>query len=137
MPVPGLYAAGEATGVAGINGSYGGSGTFLGPSVYTGRIAGRAAAQASAAVAASDPGEVSAAVAVRATDADGPMLKAADLSELLANSRPGYWHFEQAHALVRERGWDCTDCHSTDWPTGPAVTTQQKRAQLESCARCH
>ncbi|MBM4221848.1 MAG: FAD-dependent oxidoreductase, partial [Gammaproteobacteria bacterium] len=43
-PIPGLFAAGEATGVAGINGSYGGSGTFLGPSVLTGRIAGRTAA---------------------------------------------------------------------------------------------
>ena len=41
-PIPGLYAAGEVTGVAGINGSYGGEGTFLGPSVYLGRLAGRA-----------------------------------------------------------------------------------------------
>jgi flavocytochrome c len=44
-PVPGLFAAGEATGVAGINGNYGGEGTFLGPSVYTGRIAGQSAAR--------------------------------------------------------------------------------------------
>jgi predicted oxidoreductase len=141
MPVPGLHAAGEATGVAGINGSYGGSGTFLGPSVYTGRIAGRAAAQASAALARPDPGQATATpgadtVAPTAT-AGGPMLNAPDLEGLLASSRPGYWHFEQAHALVRERGWDCTDCHSSDWPTGPAWTIQQKRAQLESCARCH
>ena len=42
-PVPGLYAAGEVTGVAGINGSYGGEGTFLGPAVLLGRIAGRSA----------------------------------------------------------------------------------------------
>lgn len=43
-PIPGLYAAGEVTGVAGINGSYGGEGTFLGPAVFLGRIAGAAAA---------------------------------------------------------------------------------------------
>jgi len=42
-PITGLYAAGELTGVAGINGSHGGSGTFLGPSVFIGRLAGRAA----------------------------------------------------------------------------------------------
>jgi len=45
QPVDGLFAAGELTGVAGINGLHGGSGTFLGPAVLTGRIAGRAAAR--------------------------------------------------------------------------------------------
>jgi succinate dehydrogenase/fumarate reductase flavoprotein subunit len=45
-PIAGLYAAGELTGVAGINGSHGGSGTFLAPSVLTGRVAGRNAAAA-------------------------------------------------------------------------------------------
>jgi len=45
QPVAGLYAAGELTGVAGINGSHGGSGTFLGPSVLIGRIAGRNAVE--------------------------------------------------------------------------------------------
>jgi predicted oxidoreductase len=140
-PIPGLHAAGEATGVAGINGSYGGSGTFLGPSIYTGRIAGRAAAQASAELAASDPKQTierpGSDTVDPAAPADRAMLDSTDLDALLANSRPGYWHFEQAHALVRERGSDCTDCHSEDWPTGPAFTTQQKRAQLKSCARCH
>ncbi|MFQ5636162.1 MAG: FAD-binding protein, partial [Gammaproteobacteria bacterium] len=36
-PVPGLFAAGEVTGVAGINGRHGGSGTFLAPSGLMGR----------------------------------------------------------------------------------------------------
>ena len=131
-PIPGLHAAGEVTGVAGINGSHGGSGTFLGPSVFTGRIAGRTAA--------SSAGQGEAAVTREAEPAptgDTTLLDAASLDALLATSRPGYWHFEQAHALVREREWQCTDCHGDQWPTRTAVTAQEKRAQLESCARCH
>lgn len=136
-PIPGLYAAGEAAGVAGINGSHGGSGTFLGPSVYTGRIAGRTAAKSAVATrsAGQEPaGAVSAPVAAPAAD---PMLGAPELDELLTRSRPGYWHFEQAHALVREREWRCTDCHGDVWGTRTAGSAQEKRAQLESCARCH
>ena len=40
--IPGLYAVGELTGLAGINGKAGLEGTFLGPSILTGRVAGRA-----------------------------------------------------------------------------------------------
>lgn len=134
-PLPGLHAAGEVTGVAGINGSHGGSGTFLGPSVYTGRIAGRTAAasiqQGGAAGAARTQADESSAAD------DGALLDAAALNALLAASRPGYWHFEQAHTLVLEREWQCTDCHGDQWPTRTAATAQEKRAQLESCARCH
>ena len=139
QPVEGLHAAGEATGVAGINGSHGGSGTFLGPSIYTGRIAGRTAARLVAEKTnPEDPAVVARAPAATGSPGEAAaMLAAADLDALLANSRPGYWHFEQAHALVRERGWECTDCHGNGWTTKAAVTAQEKRAQLESCARCH
>jgi len=43
-PIPGLYAVGELTGLAGINGKASLEGTFLGSSIITGRVAGRAAA---------------------------------------------------------------------------------------------
>ncbi len=43
-PIPGLYAAGELTGLAGVNGKASLEGTFLGASIMTGRVAGRAAA---------------------------------------------------------------------------------------------
>ena len=59
------------------------------------------------------------------------------LAALLQNSREGYWHFEQAHQLVRERDWSCTDCHSPQWPTAQAHSANEKRVQLESCTRCH
>lgn len=46
-PIPGLYAAGEVAGMAGghINGRAGLEGTMLGPSVFSGRVAGGWAAQ--------------------------------------------------------------------------------------------
>jgi predicted oxidoreductase len=42
--IPGLFAAGEVAGMAGghINGRAGLEGTMLGPSLYSGRVAGRA-----------------------------------------------------------------------------------------------
>ena len=46
-PIPGLYAAGEASGMAGghINGRAGLEGTMLGPSIFSGRVAGGWAAE--------------------------------------------------------------------------------------------
>ncbi len=41
-PIPGLYAVGELTGLAEINGKASLEGTFLGSSIITGRVAGRA-----------------------------------------------------------------------------------------------
>jgi predicted oxidoreductase len=41
-PIPGLYAVGELTGLAGINGKASLEGTFLGQAIITGRVAGRA-----------------------------------------------------------------------------------------------
>ena len=41
-PIPGLYAVGELAGLAGINGKAALEGTFLGPAIVTGRVAGRA-----------------------------------------------------------------------------------------------
>ena len=43
-PIPGLYAVGELAGLAGINGKAALEGTFLGPAIVTGRVAGRAVA---------------------------------------------------------------------------------------------
>ncbi|MGH9704886.1 MAG: FAD-dependent oxidoreductase, partial [Candidatus Acidiferrales bacterium] len=42
--IPGLYAAGEAAGFGGINGKAGLEGTFLGPGILMGRVAGKDAA---------------------------------------------------------------------------------------------
>jgi predicted oxidoreductase len=119
VAIPGLFAAGELTGVAGINGSYGGAGTFLGPSVYTGRIAGAAAAK-------------------KAGRAD--TYQKTDKAPAATRPRPGapgYWHFDVAHQLVSERGYSCTQCHSDTNPMEPATSRAVLLARLDSCILCH
>lgn len=139
-PIDGLFAAGEATGVAGINGRHGGSGTFLAPSVLTGRVAGRHAADYARAAPAAipEPGYVSTAGSMPMPAADGPVATNADaLRRELAIERPGYWHWERSHRIVLERTLACTDCHSTAWPTTPATTRTQTLLRLTTCSRCH
>ena len=140
-PIPGLYAVGEVTGVAGINGSYGGEGTFLGPSVFLGRIAGNAVSGGRSAlrrdpkaVRAREKTEVSTDPAYRARTITVP---AAALPQLLDAQRPGYWHFEVAHRIVLERKLDCTACHTPDWPTVAAASMAQRQVQLNACSTCH
>lgn len=139
-PIPGLYAAGEVTGVAGINGSYGGEGTFLGPSVYLGRLAGRAATSSETI------GRIPQAVpplAKATVSADPAYRKQAitvppdALTRLTGATRPGYWHFEEAHRVVLERALDCTACHTPSWPTVAAATAAQRQEQLNVCGTCH
>lgn len=135
--IQGLFAAGEATGVAGINGSHGGEGTFLGPSILLGRMAARQAVALVSAV--RNPAEAAptAAAPAGATAAQAPPLPAAALPELLARQRRGYWHFGVSHALVVERSEPCGDCHREGWDTTPAGDREQQLVQLASCTRCH
>ena len=136
-PITGLYAVGELTGVAGINGSHGGSGTFLAPSVLTGRVAGRnAAAVVSSMEDKSNTNWRNSAEPIDAV-ADKNSINAFPLEPLLALERAGYWHFEQSHRLVAERQFSCDHCHSAKWPPGPAATAQQRLLQLDSCENCH
>lgn len=118
-PIAGLYAAGELTGVAGINGSYGGAGTFLGPSVFLGRIAGAAAAT-----------EAGTAVDYR------PSANSSTDTSTQAGT-PGYWHFDVAHKLVSERGYRCEKCHSDANPMKPANSRDVLLARLDTCTLCH
>jgi predicted oxidoreductase len=135
QPVPGLYAAGEVTGVAGINGSHGGEGTFLGPSVWMGRLAGQAAAREAQA---ESSGSRPASPAGTSLPGDGGAgLDPGSLPALLALEREGYWHFGEVHRTVLERGDDCASCHSAAWPAAAAAGREQQRAQLASCTRCH
>jgi flavocytochrome c len=140
-PIPGLYAVGEVTGVAGINGSYGGEGTFLGPSVFLGRIAGSAVSGRRSgfsrdpkAVAAPPSAKISTDPAYRARTITVPP---AALPQLLDAQRPGYWHFEVAHRAVLERKLDCTACHTPDWPTVAPTSVAQRQVQLNACSTCH
>jgi flavocytochrome c len=140
-PIPGLYAVGEVTGVAGINGSYGGEGTFLGPSVFLGRIAGDTVSGGKSA-ARREPQAVAAPATLQVSaDADyrsrAITVPAGSLPQLVAAQRTGYWHFEVAHRIVLERGLDCTACHTPDWPTVPPASAAQHQVQLNACSTCH
>lgn len=139
-PVPGLYAAGEVTGVAGINGSYGGEGTFLGPSVYLGRLAGRAVANGNPASQVPLPVPAPARIQPSADPeyrARAITVPPESLPQLTEASRPGFWHFEVAHRVVLERALDCTACHTPNWPTVAPATPAQRQEQLNACSTCH
>jgi flavocytochrome c len=132
--VPGLYASGEITGSVGINGSHGMDGTFLGPAIVTGRLAGRTIAGAvgfengtSAPIPAPQPREA----------AFNPNATAADLQPLLAKPRQGYWHFEVSHKTVIERKYSCSLCHTAELPFAPVATRAQRNVQTQVCINCH
>ncbi len=140
--IAGLYAAGEVTGSAGINGLNGLDGMFTGPAILTGRVAGRTMV--------SDLGEQSeweplafkrfAGEFPQSHDPEAAPLAApaADsLRPLLAQSRDGYWHFERVHALVVERDYPCNQCHSQALPYASVETRMQRAAQAVTCGACH
>jgi uncharacterized protein len=149
-PIAGLYAAGEAAGLAGINGKAALEGTFLGPSIVTGRVAGRSAASdlgikeaaSSAALsrntAANGISDTSSANSAITPAPNQDCLRCHDLKASIAMERPGYWHFERAHRLVLERQLQCASCH-----VGMSATFDEKQhkidrsAQSRICSICH
>lgn len=143
--VPGLYAAGEVTGSAGVNGSNGLDGMFTGPAILTGRVAGRTVVADLLAGGSWTAGPVTrdadlALAPDRSATAEenwNPGMGAEELKVMLAVSRDGYWHFERVHNLVLERRYPCTQCHSSRLPFAPATTLPQKLAQVETCGACH
>jgi succinate dehydrogenase/fumarate reductase flavoprotein subunit len=139
--IPGLYAAGELTGLAGINGKAGLEGTFLGPSMLTGRVAGRTAE--------ADRLARSATPSARArVTRDRPAFEVAtdqlslgcvachDIARLIATPRPGYVHFEQVHRRVLDRQLDCAGCHAKLALAG-APHRVDPLTHAETCSSCH
>ena len=123
--------------LAGINGKAGLEGTFLGPSILTGRVAGRAvaadlAASRSSVDASMTPPDFTpppGAVAAGCTACH-------DLPRLLAMPRQGYEHFESAHRVVRERAYECAECHQELAVEG-APHRIDRAAQVAICGLCH
>jgi uncharacterized protein len=140
QPIPALYAAGELTGLAGINGKAGLEGTFLGPSMLTGRVAGRTAvsdsrARSAAAAPAAAATEDRPAFALTADQLSRGCLVCHDIAGLTATPRRGYLHFEQVHRKVLERQLDCASCHATPASAGPHRV--DSLVHSETCAMCH
>jgi len=136
--IAGLYAAGELTGVGGINGKAALEGTFLGPSMVTGRVAGRTAL--------SEIG-VKVAPARRDMPLQKPLIEQNTtalctschaLSSLVEKQRAGYWHFESVHRLVLHKGLDCMQCHSELGPVyEPARHKLDRLMMVRACPVCH
>jgi len=135
-PIEGLYAAGEVTGFAGINGRAALEGTFLGPSMLMGRIAGRAAA--SGVTPLRPPGAVK---PVRVSLPSGSFGNEACTTchpiEALALDRPGWQHLAAAHRRVRAENARCADCHAEMYPFRDQQHRTDRMRQSETCRRCH
>lgn len=139
--IPGLYAAGEVTGLAGINGKAALEGTFLAPSVLTGRAAGRTAM--------SDLGQpnVTADLVTETPVVTAPTevtkrpnsscLGCHPLQALVTAHRPGYAHFEAVHTRVLDRNLVCNTCHA-EFSMVPGMRHKIDRmAQSMICPTCH
>ena len=143
-PVPGLYAAGEITGSAGINGLNGLDGMFTGPAILTGRVAGRTAVSELVASSEWQPAEfVRASGNLTSTASESVAqtwvaeLGDEDVRALLALSRDGYWHFERVHQLVLEREYKCAECHSAQVPFFSESSRDYMASQAQICDVCH
>ena len=125
QPIPGLYAVGELTGLALINGKAALEGTFLGPCVVTGRVAARSILQSAGWKRPIDSVDVQ-----RCADCH-------DVAGDIADSRPGYWHFENVHAKVLEQKLDCRQCHGELSPYREDDHRINPRVLTAACMRCH
>ena len=136
--VPGLYAVGEVTGFAGVNGSAGLEGTFIGPAILQGRIAGQFIASGAQRkpvqpVDRASKSEESPAGA----DRNPPCITCHNLTKLTETPRPGYWHFEQVHRVVLDQSLACVGCHEELAPFRAAHHKISRTAQIGNCVRCH
>jgi len=124
-PIPGLYAVGELTGLALINGNASLEGTFLGPCVVTGRVAARSILKQFASQ-------------LQVAIGDNRQCSACHhLAARIANSRSGYWHFEQVHATVLKKDFDCSECHGEVTPYRKEQHEIDPQVLTETCKRCH
>ncbi|MBC7816621.1 MAG: FAD-dependent oxidoreductase [Planctomycetaceae bacterium] len=123
--IPGLYAVGELTGLAGINGKAALEGTFLGPCIVTGRVAARSLLKEL---------EVPARPAV---SNESRCAACHNIPELLSQPREGFWHFEKVHRATADRGLDCRHCHSELTPYRADDHRINRQALTASCVLCH
>ncbi len=135
QPVSGLYAAGEVTGFAGINGKAALEGTFLGPAILMGRITGQAIG-ASRRARPSAPRDLPPAIEDKGFD-NGQCLRCHAVAGDVRKSRPGYWHYEQSHSKLLARNYGCAKCHSELYPYQEARHRLSRAVLLHHCVACH
>jgi uncharacterized protein len=135
-PIAGLYAVGEVTGFGGINGKAALEGTFLGPAIYMGRIAGRSAAEG-VAPGSAQQADTPARSAAATEFPDSACVKCHDVRKEVARQRAGYWHFEQSHTKALARAYACSSCHGDMLPYDAASHRLDRRASVTYCRACH
>ena len=138
--VPGLYASGEATGFGGVNGRQSLEGTFVGAAILMGRVAARSISEQIKPEVRPKITETSPEILVsRNADSslDSSCLRCHNLPSLIAESRPGYWHFQQSHRVVQERKLSCSECHTELASFPPEEHKIDKLVEVGSCNTCH
>lgn len=123
--IPGLYAVGELTGLAGINGKAALEGTFLGPCIVTGRVAARSLLK--------ELDVQSRPVA----PSESRCTACHDIPDLLLQARTGFWHFDKVHRAAGDRGIDCRHCHSELTPYRADEHRINRMSLTASCVMCH
>ncbi|MFP6751680.1 MAG: FAD-dependent oxidoreductase [Pirellulaceae bacterium] len=137
QPIPGLFAVGELTGLAGINGKAALEGTFLGPCVLTGRVAAQAIIGEDPRPSGPPPRPLEGSPRhIEGLDSDG-CWKCHDIHASLGSQRDGYWHFEHSHRIVLERDLDCLECHAELAPYQESRHLMNPRMLTFSCVFCH
>lgn len=124
-PIDGLYAVGELTGMAGINGKSALEGTFLGPCIATGRVAARTV------LAGLKPPPKPIALG------ESRCASCHDIPDLISQSRAGYWHFDKAHRVALDRALDCRQCHAELAPYREHAHRVSAQSLSGSCVQCH
>jgi len=139
--IPGLYAAGEASGFAGINGRAALEGTHLGPSIVTGRMAGRQmAAELTGQPVVQHPAQSPEPPwpPIPVTDRSNEVCSGChDLPVLIGQNRPGYRHFQWSHTMVLDEQMTCVTCHEDFFPYAPARHQRNLGRATEICTHCH
>jgi uncharacterized protein len=137
--IPGLFAVGEVSGFGGINGKAALEGTFLGPGMYMGRIAGRRIAQDFGRPPRPSPNlqPVTANVSSPTTSSDAQCLGCHDVLKDVARRRPGYWHYQQSHAKALSRQYACSSCHADLFPYRATAHRLDRMSVVTYCRACH
>lgn len=137
IPMTNLFAAGEVAGFAGINGKAALEGTFLGPSMYMGRLAGREAAmQRESRREPAALRDLPPALAPGSFD-NQQCFSCHDVRTDVTRNRAAFWHFEQSHAKVMERRYTCAQCHSDLAPYDARRHRLNRAAVINQCVTCH
>jgi predicted oxidoreductase len=146
--IPGFYAAGEVTGFAGINGRAGLEGTFLGPSIVTGRVGARTIIGELRVMGLIDPQTSPAILSDHQWDGSSPQgfkgkadnascTGCHDLQSLVGLGRTGFWHFELSHRIIQKRGLECSQCHTELFPYDGDKHRVDLFKRAENCIHCH